>query len=240
MLSKNGKIIAIDIIESALHDTKEFAGFNGKSFNKFVLDITNHVSVKILLKSSVNLKICIMKKNNMITLAVLALTISMLPHSIRAQDDKEKQEILSQSVDTKNAFIKKDSSMSNLFSTSYGYAIFPKITKAGLVFGGSGGYGAVYEQGKSIGTTKATQVTVGAQIGAQAYSEVIFFENKDVLGRFKANKVEFSADLSAVAAKSGVSKNAKYINGVAIFISDLGGLMAEASVGGQKFTYKPL
>ena len=130
--------------------------------------------------------------------------------------------------------------MSKLFSTSYGYAVFPKINKAGLVVGGSGGQGAVYEQGKSIGTAKAAQVTVGAQIGAQAYREVIFFENKDVLDRFKENKVEFSAEISAVAVKSGVSKNAKYTNGVAIFTDDLGGLMAEASVGGQKFTYKPL
>jgi lipid-binding SYLF domain-containing protein len=181
-----------------------------------------------------------MKKNNMIRLAILALTVFVLPHSIRAQDDDEKKEVLSDSKEAKDAFIKKDPSMSNLFSSSYGYVIFPKITKAGLVFGGSGGYGVVYEQGKAIGTAKAAQVTVGAQVGAQAYREVIFFENKDVLGRFKANKVEFSAEISAVAAKSGVSKNAKYISGVAIFTDDLGGLMAEASVGGQKFVYKPL
>jgi lipid-binding SYLF domain-containing protein len=181
-----------------------------------------------------------MKRNYILTLAILTSTVFLLPHSIKAQDDKEIQEILSQSTNAKDAFIKKDPSMSKLFSTSYGYAIFPKITKAGLVFGGSGGYGAVNEQGKSIGTAKVAQVTVGAQIGAQAYREVIFFENNDALGRFKANKLEFSAEISAVAAKSGVSKNAKYTNGVAIFTDDLGGLMAEASVGGQKFTYKPL
>jgi lipid-binding SYLF domain-containing protein len=81
---------------------------------------------------------------------------------------------------------------------------------------------------------------VGAQIGAQAYREIIFFENQDALGRFKANKLEFSAEISAVAAKSGVSKNAKYTNGVVVFTDDLGGLMAEATVGGQKFTYKAL
>ena len=181
-----------------------------------------------------------MKKNNMIRLAILALSIIILPHSIKAQDEKDKKEIMSESPKAKDAFIKKDPSMSALFTSSYGYVIFPKITKAGLVFGGSGGYGAVYEKGKSIGTAKAAQVTVGAQIGAQSYREVIFFENKEVLDRFKANKVEFSAEISAVAVKSGVSKNAKYTNGVVIFTDDLGGLMAEASVGGQKFTYKPL
>jgi lipid-binding SYLF domain-containing protein len=181
-----------------------------------------------------------MKKNNMIRLAILALTVFMLPHSIKAQDEKETQEILSESAKAKEAFIKKDPSMANLFSSSYGYALFPKINKAGLVFGGSGGRGGVYDHGKSIGTAKASQVTVGAQIGAQAYREVIFFETKEALDRFKANKLEFSAEISAVAAQSGVSKNAKYTNGVAIFTDDLGGLMAEASVGGQKFSFKPL
>ena len=181
-----------------------------------------------------------MKKKNLIRLAILALTVFILPHSIRAQNDDEKKEVLSESMKAKDEFIKRDPSMSSLFTSSYGYVIFPKINKAGLVFGGSGGYGAVYEKGKSIGTAKAAQVTVGAQIGAQAYREVIFFENQDALGRFKANKLEFSAEISAVAAKSGVSKNAKYTDGVAVFTDDLGGLMAEASIGGQKFTYKPL
>jgi lipid-binding SYLF domain-containing protein len=181
-----------------------------------------------------------MKKNNMIRLVIFALTVLLLPYSIKAQDAEEKQKILSESKEAQAAFIKKDPSMSKLFTSSYGYVIFPKITKAGLVVGGSGGDGAVYEQGKSIGTAKAAQVTVGAQIGAQAYREVIFFENKDVLDRFKDNKVEFSAQISAVAAKSGVSANAKYTDGIVIFTDDLGGLMAEASVGGQKFTYKPL
>jgi lipid-binding SYLF domain-containing protein len=181
-----------------------------------------------------------MKKNNLIRLAIFALTVFMMPHSIKAQNDKDKQEVLTEAPKAKDAFIKADPTMSALFSKSYAYVIFPKINKAGLVFGGAGGYGAVYEKGKSIGTAKAAQVTVGAQIGAQAYREVIFFESSDALGRFKANKLEFSAEISAVAAKSGVSKNAKYTNGVAVFTDDLGGLMAEASVGGQKFTYKPL
>lgn len=85
-----------------------------------------------------------------------------------------------------------------------------------------------------------TQVTVGAQVGGQSYREVIFFENKDALDRFKDNKVEFTSQISAVAAKSGVSANAKYTEGVIVFTKDLSGLMAEASVGGQKFTYKTL
>jgi lipid-binding SYLF domain-containing protein len=181
-----------------------------------------------------------MKKSNMIRLVFLALAVFILPHSIKAQDEKEKQKILADSKDAKAAFIKADPSMSNLFASSYGYVIFPKITKAGLVVGGSGGSGAVYDRGKAIGYAKVSQVSVGAQVGAESYHEVVFFENKAALDRFKDNKFEFSAQISAVAVKSGASANAKYTNGVSVFTYDLSGLMAEAAVGGQKFSYKPL
>ena len=84
-----------------------------------------------------------------------------------------------------------------------------------------------------------TQVTIGFQVGGQAYREVVFFQEKSALDRFKENKVEFSAQVSAVAAKSGASGNAKYTDGILIFTQQKGGLMYEASVGGQKFKYTP-
>jgi len=181
-----------------------------------------------------------MKKNNFIRLAIFALTVLILPHTLKAQDEKDKQKILSESKKAKDGFIKTDPSMKALFTSSYGYVIFPKIGKGGLIVGGSGGNGAVYEKGIAIGTAKMAQVTVGAQIGGESFREVIFMENKEAMDRFKDNKVEFSSALSAIAVKSGASKNAKYAEGVAIFTEGLGGLMAEASIGGQKFTYKPL
>jgi lipid-binding SYLF domain-containing protein len=82
-------------------------------------------------------------------------------------------------------------------------------------------------------------VTVGAQVGGQEYSEVIFFQTPQVLADFKKGKSAFSAQASAVALTSGASANAKYQNGVAIFTATKGGLMAEASVGGQKFSFEP-
>jgi lipid-binding SYLF domain-containing protein len=181
-----------------------------------------------------------MKKSNMIRLLLLALAVLILPHSIKAQDEKEKEKLLSESKEAKEAFMKTDPSMNELFNTSYGYVIFPKIGKGGIIVGGSGGSGAVYEKGKAIGTAKVAQISVGAQVGAETFREVIFFENKDALERFKDNKVEFSAQVSAVVAKSGASANAKYADGVSVFTQDLSGLMADASVGGQKFTYKAL
>jgi lipid-binding SYLF domain-containing protein len=181
-----------------------------------------------------------MKKNNLIRLVFLLLAVFILPRSIKAQDEKEKQKILADSKDAKAALIRADPSMSNLFATSYGYVIFPKVGKGGLVVGGSGGSGTTYDRGKATGTAKLAQVTVGAQVGAETYREVIFFENKDAFDRFKDNKVEFSAQVSAVAIKSGASANAKYRDGVSVFTQDLSGLMAEAAIGGQKFSYKPL
>ena len=80
-------------------------------------------------------------------------------------------------------------------------------------------------------------ITIGAQVGGQTYREVIFFENEEAIERMKQSKMEFSSQVSAVAVKSGVSKNAKYTDGVSVFTQDLAGLMAEATVGGQKFKY---
>lgn len=177
-----------------------------------------------------------MKKRFLIKLAFLACIIYLLPHSLKAQD-KDAQKLLTDSKNAKAAFIKTDPSMAALFESSYGYVIFPKIGKGGFIVGGSGGDGILYENGKAQGVVKTGQVTVGAQVGGQTYREVIFFENEDALNRMKEGKAEFSSQISAVAVKSGVSKNAKYTEGVSVFTQDLGGLMAEATVGGQKFKY---
>jgi len=181
-----------------------------------------------------------MKKNNFIKLVIIALSIFILPIGMKAQSNNDKEKLMSESKKAKANFIKTDPTMSSLFGSSHGYVIFPKNGKGGLIIGGSGGNGVVYENGKSIGTASMGQVTVGAQVGGASYSEIIFFENKEALDRFKESKVEFSSEVAAVALKSGASKDAKYADGVAVFTQDLNGLMAEATVGGQKFKYKPL
>ena len=177
-----------------------------------------------------------MKTRKFVKLVLLAFVAYLLPYAIQAQD-KDAEKLLTESSNAKEEFIKTDPSMAALFDSSYGYVIFPHIGKGGFIVGGSGGNGILYEKGTPIGEVKTGQVTVGAQIGGQAYREVIFFENEDALDRMKANKMEFSSQVSAVAIKSGVSKNAKYTDGVSVFTQDLGGLMAEATVGGQKFKY---
>ena len=129
--------------------------------------------------------------------------------------------------------------MNELFKKSYGYVIFPNIGKGALIVGGAGGKGTVFEQGVAIGKAKMSQVTAGLQVGGQAYREVIFFENKAALNHFKGDKLEFSGQVSAAAAKEGASANVKYTDGVAVFTQERGGLMLEASLGGQKLDYQP-
>jgi lipid-binding SYLF domain-containing protein len=176
-----------------------------------------------------------MKKNKIMSLILLASTLFFLPRTIKAQTDKDK--MLDECKKAKAAFIKSDPSMNGLFNNSVGYVIFPNVGKGAVVVGGSGGGGIVYTKGKYIGNAKMVQVSVGAQVGGQAYREVIFFESKAALDRFKENKVEFSGQVSAVAAKAGASANVKYREGVVVFTEEISGLMLEASIGGQKFTY---
>jgi len=144
------------------------------------------------------------------------------------------------------------------FSDSYGYAIFPSIGKGGIGIGGAHGGGRVYAQNAYVGDTKLTQVTVGFQLGGQVYSEIIFFQNKEAFDHFTSGKFEFGAQANAVAITAGASAQAGtggtgasasgdenhartaggYQNGMAVFTVAKGGLMYEASIGGQKFSYK--
>jgi lipid-binding SYLF domain-containing protein len=127
--------------------------------------------------------------------------------------------------------------MEKHFKEAYGYVIFPNVGKGAIGIGGAAGNGVAYEGGMEIGMAKLTQVSIGFQWGGQAYREVIFFKDKAAMDRFKENKVELSAQASAVAATVGASADADYTNGVLIFTMQKGGLMYEASVGGQKFKF---
>jgi len=181
-----------------------------------------------------------MKKNNMFRTAALLLILTglALPATLLAQNSKNNK-LINDSKEAKAEFIKTDGLMQSLFDNSYGYVIFPNVGKGGVGVGGAAGNGIAYEKGKAIGSAKMKQVSVGFQFGGQAYREVIFFENKAALDHFKQNKFEFSAQASAVAATAGASTNVKYREGVMVFTQKKGGLMYEASIGGQKFSYTP-
>jgi lipid-binding SYLF domain-containing protein len=148
----------------------------------------------------------------------------------------------------------------DFFNKSYGYAVFPTIGKGGIGIGGAYGKGRVYAGGKHVGDTSMTQVTVGFQLGGEAYSQIIFFEDKRAFEEFTSGNFEFSATASAVAITAGASasatttgssagasggkndattKSAGFYKGMAVFTVAKGGLMYEASIGGQKFSYTP-
>ena len=136
-------------------------------------------------------------------------------------------------------FITDNPDLEKYFDDAYGFAVLPIITKGGLGIGGAAGKGLTFENKVVIGMTKMTQATIGAQAGGQQYMEAIFFENKKALDNFTGGKVKWSGQVSAIALEKGTSIDMKYNDGVAIFTKGKGGLMAEASVGGQSFKYHP-
>ncbi len=150
------------------------------------------------------------------------------------KDVKLQKEVIA----TKKVMAKANPKVGGFFGKAYGYAIFPKITKGAFVVGGAGGKGLVFEKGVVIGESTLMQATVGAQIGGQQYSEFILFENKAALDRFTNKKFKFAGEISAVAWDKADSKNIDYQNGVAVYTYSNKGLMAEVSVGAQRFKYK--
>jgi lipid-binding SYLF domain-containing protein len=147
------------------------------------------------------------------------------------------------------------------FQSAYAYAVFPTIGKGGYGIGVAHGKGQVYVDGKVTGKSAVTKVSVGAQVGGQAYSQIIFFEDKRAYEEFTSGNFEFGAQLSAVAITTGAqaqasttgssasanpgagdagAQEAKYYKGAAVLVYTKGGFMYEASLGGQKYSYKPI
>jgi len=154
---------------------------------------------------------------------------------------------------------KKDGAVQPFFKESYGYAVFPTIGKGGIGIGGAYGKGQVYRGGKVTGTASLVKVTVGFQLGGQAFSEMIFFEDKRAYEEFISGEFEFDAAASAVAITAGAQAKAGtegstagasagpatgkqaeagYYKGMAVFVHTIGGLMYEAAIGGQKFKFE--
>ena len=182
------------------------------------------------------------------TRAYLVFLLMVLPFASCFADDYQ---------DTVGIF-KEAVESNSFFSNSYGYAVFPTIGKGGIGIGGGYGKGRVFAKGQYVGDTSMTQLTIGLQLGGQAYSQIIFFEDKRAFDEFTGGNFEFGAQASAVAITAGVSAAAGttgsaagasggkhdaktvggYHKGMAVFTIAKGGLMYEATLGGQKFSYK--
>jgi hypothetical protein len=165
-------------------------------------------------------------------LPFLALVALAVPLAAGAGDVQDAQATIA-------LFKKTDPGLSRFFERSVGWAVFPTVGKGAIGIGAAHGSGVLFQGGQAVGTCTLTQLTVGLQLGGQAYSEMIFFESAGTLADFKAGALALAAQVSAVAAAEGASANAKYQQGVAVFTIAKGGLMYEASVGGQKFSFEP-
>lgn len=137
-------------------------------------------------------------------------------------------------------FVERDPGLQSWIDHAHAYVIFPEIAKGGFWVGGGYGRGIVFESGQPIGRATVSQATIGPQIGAQSYSQVIFFQDDAALRTFQRENFEFSAQATAVAATAGAATTTSYERGVAAFILVRAGLMAEVSVGGQKYRYERL
>lgn len=133
---------------------------------------------------------------------------------------------------------KNDPSLRDVIRKSAGYAVFPSIGKGAIGIGGAYGKGALYQSGALAGYCDVTQGSIGFALGGQAYSEILVFEDTAAVQRFKNGNFRFDAQATAVALKSGAGANARFANGIAVFTMDEAGLMYEASIGGQKFSYQ--
>ncbi|MEN8186659.1 MAG: YSC84-related protein [Bacteroidota bacterium] len=172
---------------------------------------------------------------------VLVFFISaIVSFTMNAQVGGWKPELTKDSKAALNKMIEANPDLKTFYNEAYGYAIFPKITKGGLGVGGAVGKGVVFKDHKPVGSASLKQATFGLQAGGQQYSEVIFFENKEAFDNFTNGKLKFDAQASAVAIKKGISLDLAYKNGVAVFTKAKGGLMYEASIGGQHFKYEPI
>ena len=172
-------------------------------------------------------------KNIAVIMFVMALSLPVL-----GQNKKDKK-VIKDADKAVATLLKVNPDMRHYFDKSAGCVIFPNVGKGGFIVGGASGNGVLYQYGVKKGMAHLTEFNIGLEFGGEALIEVIFFETLDEVNKFKEGNFQFDAGITATAIKSGMSMDAKYKDGVAVFTHAKGGLMAEASVGGQKFKYKP-
>jgi lipid-binding SYLF domain-containing protein len=173
-------------------------------------------------------------------LLISAVGISFLAACATAPNTTDRRNDLMKNATTAlNLATSSHSSFDTIIRGAPGYVVFPTVGKGAAGVGGAYGRGIVYRNGTQIGYADLRQASIGLQLGGQSYTEILVFESVAALDKFLLGNYAFSAQATAVALKSGEGTNAKFENGVAVFTMDEAGLMFEAAVGGQKFSYQP-
>jgi hypothetical protein len=199
--------------------------------------------------------ICKKKGKKMNPIKILLVTISVLFFT------GNNLPAFAKDYDQTISLFRKSPAVQPFFDNAYGYAVFPTVGKGGIVVGGAYGEGRVYRQGEITGKITLSKVSVGFQLGGQAFSEIIFFQDKRAYDEFTSGRFEFDASMSAVVITAGAQAKAGtegatagasagpatgaqaeigYTKGLAVFVHTKGGLMYEAAIGGQKFDFTPL
>jgi lipid-binding SYLF domain-containing protein len=179
-------------------------------------------------------------RTNCMTLVALVICAGIAACETAPKSEADKTALTAEAQSTITSFTSADPSLRGLMDKSVGYAVFPEVGKAGFIAGAAYGRGEVFEHGTRIGYADLSQGTVGLQAGAQSYDELVLFLTSEQLSKFKTNQFTFSANLSAIVIKAGAAGSADHSKGVVVFVRPRGGAMAEASVGGQRFTFSPL
>jgi lipid-binding SYLF domain-containing protein len=174
-----------------------------------------------------------MRTTTIMLLSGLAVAIASTPSQAQTSSGAHRDV-----MNTIATYQTKDPGLKKFFDNAVGYAVFPAIGEGAVGVGGAHGDGELIVGGQAIGKISMTQITVGLQLGGQSYSEIIFFETQRAVDGFEHGDFAFAAEATAVALASGASANAAYRNGVAVFTATNGGLMYQASIGGQKFSFK--
>lgn len=191
-----------------------------------------------IIQLNINSNTQIMKTPITTFLILLALVLSSLTSIAQTSDAHSALEVEAKTV--LMSMLEGAADLQAYYDNSYGYAVFPKVTKAGITLGGAGGKGVVFKNHEMVNTSKLKQITIGYQFGGQQYSEVIFFQNEEAFAQFMNKKVKIDAQASAVALKAGASGDASFTYGIGIFTQPIGGLMFEAAVGMQCFDNTPI
>lgn len=173
------------------------------------------------------------------TLRMVATAVMISSLAFAGAEEKQK-EAVKEAKETLEEFKEKDKELKKHLDKAVAYIVIPKVQKGGFLIAGGGGEGVLFDKGVATGRVKMSFVTFGAQVGGQSYSELVILSTSEALKSFKDAETEIEAGgTSAVAGNAGTTKNLEFKKGIAVVTMIRGGMMAEASTGGQKFEYIP-
>ncbi len=179
-------------------------------------------------------------RNSFITIALgIAGVTAMTACATAPKSQEDRTALVQQAETTLQAMRNRDMNLNALLEQSAGFVVFPNVGKGGFVAGAAHGRGILYENGQPTGFVQLSQASLGAQIGAQTFAELVVFQNRAAVERLKAGKFELGANASAVALTAGAAASTNFVNGVAVFVMPRGGVMAELSISGQRLQFVP-